>query len=55
MNEPKLKEVYFDKYCETCKHKDLADTESPCRECLDEPGNINTHKPTKWEEKPKNK
>lgn len=44
------KEVYFT-YCETCKHKELADTECPCFECLDSPTNMLSHKPVKWEEK----
>lgn len=44
------KEVYFDKYCPTCKYKDLKESEDPCYECLDEPGNVDSHKPVKWEE-----
>lgn len=47
MNE--LKEVYFDQYCPTCQHKNLPESESPCDECLTEPMNIYSHKPTKWE------
>lgn len=45
------KEVYFDKYCKTCKHKDLKEEEFPCDICLEEPTNLNSHKPVKWEEK----
>lgn len=37
--------VEFDKYCETCQHKDLAETEQPCNECLEHPVNHNSHKP----------
>lgn len=45
------KEVYFDKYCETCEYKKLKEEEEPCRECLDNPVNLYSHKPTKWKEK----
>lgn len=44
------KEVYFDQYCKTCKHKDVKDTKDPCNECLDEPVNLHSHKPVKYEE-----
>ena len=55
MNEPKLKEVYFHKYCPTCAHEKLSEQEQPCAECLEHPGNIDSHKPVKWEEKPMKK
>lgn len=45
------KEVYYDKYCSKCIHKDeepLEDT--PCDECLDHPVNWYSHKPVKFEE-----
>ncbi|MCC8049735.1 MAG: hypothetical protein LIP10_03620 [Clostridiales bacterium] len=45
------KEVYFDQYCESCKHCDVDEGESPCWECLDETVNLYSHKPVKWEEK----
>lgn len=45
------KEVYFDKYCKTCKYKKKKDTEEPCDECLDNPINLNSHRPVNWEEK----
>lgn len=44
------KEVYFDQYCKTCKYKDAKETEDPCDECLNEPVNLYSHKPTKWKE-----
>lgn len=47
------KEVCFDKYCKTCKHEKLAETEDPCNECLDNPTNLYSHKPVKWEDKKK--
>lgn len=45
------KEVYFHEYCETCKHKKVANTDDPCDECLSEPINLYSHKPVKWEAK----
>lgn len=45
------KEVYFDQYCKTCKHFKLSETEEPCCDCLEQPVNMYTHKPTKYEEK----
>ena len=44
------KEVYFDQYCKKCEHKDIPDDKSPCHECLDEPVNLHSHKPVKFEE-----
>ena len=49
-----FKEVYFCCYCETCKHKELPETEEPCNECLHEPVAPNSHKPVKYEEDKKN-
>lgn len=49
--EDAYKEVYFNEYCKTCKHELLADYESPCDECLEDPVNLYSHKPMKWEEK----
>lgn len=43
--------VDFKKYCETCKHKDTPETEDPCTECLENPMNLFSQKPVKWEEK----
>lgn len=45
-----LKIVRFDKHCETCKHKGLPESEDPCFDCQFDPVNMNTDKPTKWEE-----
>lgn len=45
------KEVYFGKYCATCKHEKKPENECPCAECLDYPVNEHSHKPVKWEEK----
>lgn len=45
------KEVYFGEYCKTCKHFDKNDNQEPCDQCLEEPMNLHSHKPIKWEEK----
>ena len=45
--------VDFNKYCETCKHKGVAEPEDPCNECLENPMNLFSHKPIKWEENKK--
>lgn len=50
MDDELYKEVYFDTYCSTCKHKSVKDDEDPCDECLSEPINLYSHKPVKWEE-----
>lgn len=40
--------VNFNEYCATCKYRDLPETEDPCFDCLAEPVNIDSHKPTEW-------
>lgn len=45
------KEVYFDKYCKTCKHSKTPENKEPCEECLDCPTNTDSHKPVNWEKK----
>ena len=45
------KEVYFEWYCPECKHALLGLHEEPCNECLDNPVNLYSHKPVKFEEK----
>ena len=44
------KEVFFDEYCETCKYRSKQEYEEPCATCLDNPVNLNSHKPTEWKE-----
>lgn len=51
MDYQDYKEVYFDKYCKTCKHKKLKETDAPCDECVSEPINLQTHRPVRYEEK----
>lgn len=45
--------VDFNKYCETCKYKDLGGAEDPCNECLENPVNIGSVKPVKYEKEEK--
>lgn len=47
----KQKEVYFNVYCKTCKHKNVDQAKDPCHECLASPSNTNSHKPVNWEKK----
>lgn len=49
--EFKFKEVYFDKYCEKCIHKDKKENEPPCDECMEYAVNEYSHKPVKFKEK----
>ena len=49
MNDYKI--VNFNEYCYKCKYYDLDTDEEPCDECLDNPANIDSHKPVKFEEK----
>ena len=44
------KEVYFNQYCKTCAHKDLAEDSDPCHECLNEPAREYSHKPLNYRE-----
>lgn len=45
------KEVYFDEYCGKCQYNELKESEDPCTECLENPVNVDSHKPINWEEK----
>lgn len=46
-----LKEVYFHKYCSSCRYKKTPEDEEPCCDCLDEPVNEFSHKPMYWKKK----
>lgn len=45
------KEVYYDRYCSTCKYADLSEDAEPCDECLENFSNTDSHKPVCWKEK----
>lgn len=49
--QPREKEVYFGNYCARCIHWDLEEHEDPCHECLNNPVNLGSVKPVKFEEK----
>lgn len=51
MSRPTEKFVDFSEYCKKCIHKDKEEAEDPCYECLENPVNIGSHKPVKFEEK----
>ena len=51
MTDENLKEVRFDKYCETCKHSELKEKFDPCNECLEYGYNIESAKPIHYEPK----
>ena len=48
------KEVHFHDYCVKCKYYDPKEEEEPCFDCLEEPVNLYSHKPLKFEEAEKN-
>ena len=37
--------------CKTCRHYKQNENEEPCCECLEQPINLHTERPIKWEEK----
>lgn len=43
MNDEKI--VLFDMYCKTCKYKDYPEAALPCHDCLNNPSNVDSHKP----------
>ena len=47
--EESYKEVYFDRYCRSCKHKEINESAEPCHDCLNEPVNVYSHKPVMYE------
>lgn len=51
MNEEKI--VNYELYCHNCEHfeEDESDPKCPCWDCLDEPFNIDSHKPINFKEK----
>ena len=51
MPEIDYKEVYFHKYCKTCKFQDLPEHKDPCNECLEYPMNLYSSKPVNWKAK----
>lgn len=50
--EGDFKFVEFEKYCKNCIHyeEDESDPKCKCYECLDEPVNVDSHKPINFEQ-----
>lgn len=46
-----FKEVYFEIYCPKCEHHEKTEQEDPCWDCLNNPVNEYSHKPTHYKEK----
>ena len=51
--EGDYKFVEFEKYCKRCKHynEDEGDPKSKCYDCLNNPVNVDSHKPVNFKEK----
>lgn len=49
--EDNYKIVEFDEYCHDCIHEKVDEGEDPCHECLENPVNVHSHKPFKFEKK----
>lgn len=45
-----LKEVDYKTYCEKCVFQKLSESEDPCWDCLRQPVNEGTKKPTRYKE-----
>ena len=47
-----LKEVKFAEYCKKCEYKNVSesDDKGPCWDCLEQPTNIDSHKPLYFKE-----
>lgn len=45
-----VNDVYYGKYCRSCKYRDRDSDEDPCLECLAEKFNSWSNKPIKYEE-----
>ena len=43
--------VEFNEYCKQCKYRDLPETEDPCYDCLADPTNTFSHRPTMFKER----
>lgn len=51
MNNDGYKEVRYDVYCPQCKHEKESMDADTCNACLEEPTNLYSHKPVKFEPK----
>ena len=46
-----IKEVRVDLYCKECKYYEKSEADDPCFDCLREPVNTFTHRPTEFKER----
>ena len=46
-----FKEVLFNEFCKSCTYEKYPEEAMPCCECLEEPANIDSHKPVRFKEK----
>ena len=49
-----LKFVHYNDYCKTCEHYEEDEASDACNECLNNPVNVNSHKPVNYKEKSQN-
>lgn len=42
------KEVYFGEYCKKCIHEKEPEDSDACNDCLNNPSNIDSHKPIRF-------
>ena len=49
-----LKFVHYNDYCPTCEHYSEEESSDACNECLNNPVNVNSHKPVNYKEKSQN-
>ena len=47
--EENMKLVDFNKWCDSCKHKNVKETDEPCDSCLEVPARQYSTKPEKYE------
>ena len=47
------KEVFFHEYCKKCVHENEPEDSDACNDCLNNPSNENSHKPIRFQEKPR--
>lgn len=45
-----MREVYYGHFCKHCVYEDLDESQDPCDDCLNEPFNMNSHKPVCYKE-----
>lgn len=45
------KEVFFFEWCKKCQYDKQPEDKDPCWDCLNEPMNIESHKPVHFKEK----